>query len=48
MLEVLTNDGMQKIAANIFNYQAEDAPEWLFKADSLPTWMLSNTDFQMK
>jgi hypothetical protein len=45
MLEVSTNDEMQKIVANIFNYQAENTPEWLFKADNLPTWMLTNTGF---
>jgi hypothetical protein len=42
------DDEIQKIAANIFNYQAENAPAWLFKADNLPTWMLTNTDFEMK
>ena len=42
------DDEIQKIAANIFNYQAESAPAWLFKADNLPTWMLTNTDFEME
>ena len=42
------DDEIQKIAANIFNYQGENAPAWLFKADNLPTWMLTNTDFEME
>jgi hypothetical protein len=37
---------IQSLAANIFNYQAENAPSWLFKADDLPTWMLANTDLK--
>lgn len=39
------DDDVQKIAANIFNFHAENAPSWLFKADDLPTWILTNTDF---
>ena len=43
-----TDEEIQSLAADIFNYQAENAPSWLFKADDLPTWVLTNTDFETK
>ena len=43
-----TDEEIQSLASDIFNYQAENAPSWLFKADDLPTWILTNTDFETK
>ncbi len=42
------DDEIQKTASNIFNYHSENAPEWLFKAEDLPTWMLTNAGFEVK
>jgi hypothetical protein len=43
-----TNEEIQSLASDIFNFQSENPPEWLFKSDILPTWMLTETDLEME
>lgn len=41
-----TDGDLEKMAADIFNFKSEYPPEWLFKTDDLPTWILANTELK--